>query len=207
MSDKETNLNNLSGNPLSDSDEQIVDSIINELNESDKNSNEPQIPTRDPPSRPSEAPPQGMMPPGAPPQGMMPPGRPPPGMMPPGGPPPGMMPPGMMPPGMMPPGMMPPGMMPPGGSPGGPTGMSKNNTNPVLKNKSTMDVLKYELKDPTIITLISFVMMLPQTNGLFKLLKSKFFVSEDGSLTVQSLLIKALLVGVIYFIIKKFVLK
>lgn len=198
MSDKETNLNNLSGNPLSDSDEQIVDSIINELNESDKNSNEPQMPTRDPPSRPPEAP--GMMPHGAPPPGMMPPGRPPPGMMPPGGPPPGMMPSGMMPPGMMPPGMMPPGMMPP-------TEMSKNNKNPVLKNKSTMDLLKYELKDPTIITLISFVMMLPQTNGLFKLLKSKFFVSEDGSLTVQSLLIKALLVGVIYFIIKKFVLK
>ena len=161
MGDKETILDNLDTD-LSKEEEDIVDSIINELNDEE----------------PQEQPQQ----------------RPPPQQMPPGQMPPGMMPPGQMPPGMMPPGMMPPGMMPPGQMP------SEKTNEP-----SMIDKLKSDLKDPLIVSIISLIFMLPQSNSIITGMNIGFLLSHDGSLNMYGLLIKAIIVGIIYFLVKKYV--
>ena len=94
-----------------------------------------------------------------------------------------------MPPGMMPPGMMPPGMMPP----------KKTN------ESSMIDKLKSDLKDPLIVSIISLIFMLPQSNNIISGLNIGFLLNADSSLNIYGLLIKALIVGIIYFLVKKYV--
>ena len=184
MGDKETVLDNLN-NDLSKEEEDIVDSIISELNDDEPQEQRP--PPRQMP--PQQRPPQHRHPPQQMPPGMMQRQQMPPGMM-----HPGQMPPGQMPPGMMPPGMMPPGMMSPG--------MEK----PDEKSEpSTIDKLKQDLRDPAIVAIISLIFMLPQSNSLITGLNVGFFLNADSSVNMYGLIIKALIVGIIYFFVKKYV--
>ena len=194
MGDKETVLDNLNTD-LSKEEEDIVDSIISELN--DEEPQQRPLPQHRPPPR--QRPPPGQMPPGMIPRQQMPPRMMPPGQMPPGMIPPGQMPPGMMPPGQMPPGMMPPGQMSPGMMP---PGMEK------LDEKfepSTIDKLKRDLREPVIVSIISLIFMLPQSNSLITGLNVGFFLNADRSVNMYGLMIKALIVGIIYFLLKKYV--
>jgi hypothetical protein len=143
--------------------------------------------------------PPNQMPPNQMPPNQMPPSQMPPGMIPPGMMPPGMMPPGMMPPGMMPSGKMPPGMMPPGKMPPGMISPSD------IKNDISMiDKLKKDVKDPIIVAIISLIFMLPQSNNLITGLNINFLINADRSINIYGLIIKALLVGIIYFFMKKY---
>lgn len=181
MGDKETVLDNLNTD-LSKEEEDIVDSIINELNDEEPQEQGPQ---------PNKMPPQHRQPQQMPPNQMPPQHRQQPQQMPPGMMPPNQMPPGMMPPNQMPPGMMPPGMMPPP--------ENKKETSSIL------DKLKMDLRDPLIVAIISLVFMLPQSNNLISGLNIGFFLNADKSINIYGLFIKALLVGIIYFLVKKYV--
>ena len=62
--------------------------------------------------------------------------------------------------------------------------------------------LKNSIKEPILISLLSFIFSMPQINYLFLLTKSNIFINDTGDITIISLLIKALLVGIIYYLIK-----
>ena len=47
--------------------------------------------------------------------------------------------------------------------------------------------------------------MLPQSNGFITGMNIGFLLNADGSLNMYGLLIKALIVGIIYFLVKKYV--
>lgn len=65
---------------------------------------------------------------------------------------------------------------------------------------SVADGIKRESKSIIVIIFLCIVFNLGQIDGLFK--KIGMFVSEDGSLNMQCVFVKALLVGSLYFVIK-----
>jgi len=70
---------------------------------------------------------------------------------------------------------------------------------------SAIEELKNSIKEPIVISLIAFIFSIPQLNNLFLSTKSNIFVNDNtGDITIISLLIKALLVGIIYYFIKKY---
>ena len=198
MSGKQTKLDDLNVE-LSKEEEDIVDSIISELNGDEE---------------PRKQPPQ-QMPPGQMPPGQMPPGQ---GQQ---------MPPGQMPPGQMPPGQMPPGQMPPGQMPPGQPNMMQQQQmmqqqmmqqrmmqqkmmEEQMKKKdskeevSLLDKIKRDVREPSIVLLLTFLMLLPQTNNILTSTKLSLFVNADGSISIYGLLIKAILAGALFFVIKKY---
>ena len=64
--------------------------------------------------------------------------------------------------------------------------------------------LKNSVKEPILISLVAFILSLPQINKLFLLSKTTILITDNGDLTIFSLIIKALLVGIIYFTVKKY---
>jgi len=72
-----------------------------------------------------------------------------------------------------------------------------------IKNNA-IEELKNKIKEPILITLITFLFSLPHVNKLFLLTKTKIFINEDGTITILSVLIKSILIGILYFLIKKY---
>jgi hypothetical protein len=66
--------------------------------------------------------------------------------------------------------------------------------------KAIMDEIKHEAKSIVIIIFLSILMNLDQVNSLFQ--KITLFVSEGGSLNMQCVFTKALLIGSLFFVIK-----
>ena len=66
---------------------------------------------------------------------------------------------------------------------------------------SVADIIKRESKSIMVIIVLSIVFNLGQVNTLFK--KISLFVGQDGVLNLQCVFVKALLIGLIYFFIKK----
>ena len=213
---KETNINDLTTR-LTDEESNIVDSIINDLNKDS-------VPPKNP----------GQMPPGQMPPGQMPPGQMPPGQMPPGQMPPGQMPPGQMPPGQMPPGQNEPHKVNVTPQQKKMLEMMNYEDQQIFLNKirlnqekekveeeeqkkqilseekikeikgNAIEELKNSIKEPVIISSIAFIFSIPQINNLFLSTKSHMLVNDTGDITIVSLLIKALLVGITYYFIKKY---
>lgn len=80
----------------------------------------------------------------------------------------------------------------------------KKQGNMVSTESSSGDILesiKAESKSIILIIFLSIIFNLDQVNDLFKL-QSQFFLNEDGSLNMQTVLIKAILIGGIFFIVK-----
>ena len=69
---------------------------------------------------------------------------------------------------------------------------------------SAIEELKNSIKEPIIISLIAFLFSIPQIDNLFLSTKSNMLVNDTGNITVISLLIKALLVGILYYVVKKY---
>jgi len=228
---KETNINDLTTR-LTDEESNIVDSIINDLNKDSVPPKNPgQMPPGQMP--PGQMPP-GQMPPGQMPPGQMPPGQMPPGQMPPGQMPPGQMPPGQMPPGQMPPGQNEPHKVNVTPQQKKMLEMMNYEDQQIFLNKirlnqekekveeeeqkkqilseekikeikgNAIEELKNSIKEPVIISSIAFIFSIPQINNLFLSTKSHMLVNDTGDITIVSLLIKALLVGITYYFIKKY---
>ena len=70
---------------------------------------------------------------------------------------------------------------------------------------SAIKELQNSIKEPFIISIIAFLFSIPQINNLFLSTKSNIFVNSDtGDITIVSLLVKSLLVGIIYYFVKKY---
>ena len=169
MSGKETKLDDLNVE-LSKEEEDIVDSIINELN-----GDEPEQKTQQRPQQNQQQRPQGMS------QQM-------PQQMPQG------MPPNMMQQQMMQQQMMQQKMM-----------EEQMKEKDKVEEVSTMDKIKKDIREPSIVAFLTLLMLLPQTNGIITSTKLALFMNVDGSINLYGLMIKALLAGILFFIFKKYV--
>ena len=195
---KESEIDNI-GNDLSKSEEEIVDSIISELNNETKTDKKISNPKREViQNKPQGMPPQGMPPQGMPPQRMYPHGMPHHGM-----PHHGMPPQGMPPQGMPPQGMSPQKMNPQINSNEG-SNKDKDIINSDKIEESISDKIKQELKLPLIVVILTFIFILPQSNVIFKLIPSTLLINETGMITTTAIFIKALLVGILYYIAKSY---
>ena len=81
---------------------------------------------------------------------------------------------------------------------GGPAMQPQMSGSPV--SASIMEEIQTEAKSIIVIMTLFILLNLDQVNDLFK--KIALFVSENGSLNMQSVFVKALLLGSLYFVIK-----
>ena len=170
---KESEIDNI-GNDLSKSEEEIVDSIISELNNETKTDKKISNPKREViQNKPQGMPPQGMPPQGMPPQGMP------------------------------PQGMSPQKMNPQINSNEG-SNKDKDIINSDKIEESISDKIKQEFKLPLIVVILTFIFILPQSNVIFKLIPSTLLINETGMITTTAIFIKALLVGILYYIAKSY---
>ena len=195
MSGKETKLDDLNVE-LSKEEEDIVDSIISELNEDEPKGSPPQqkSPQQMPPQQqrpPQQMPPQQMSSQQMPPQQMPPQQMPPQQMqMPPN------MDPNIMQQRMMQQQMMQQQMM---------KRMAEEEKKEEKKEElSFMDKLKIDMKEPATVVFITLLMLLPQTNSLITSTKLSFLLNADGSINLYGLMIKAILAGVLFFLAQKY---
>jgi membrane protein involved in colicin uptake len=68
-----------------------------------------------------------------------------------------------------------------------------------------IDNIKNESKSIILIILLSIILNLEQVDNLFKL-QPGLFICENGSLNIQAIFIKALVIGAIYYVAKLFLL-
>ena len=182
MSGKETKLDDLNVE-LSKEEEDIVDSIINELNGDEPEQKPQQRPQQNQQQRPpQQMPPQQMHPQQMPQQGM------------PQGMPPNMMQQQMMQQQMMQQKMMQQKMM-----------EEQTKEKDKVEEVSSMDKIKKDIREPSIVAFLTLLMLLPQTNGIITSTKLALFMNVDGSINLYGLMIKALLAGILFFIFKKYV--
>ena len=186
MSGKETKLDDLNVE-LSKEEEDIVDSIISELNGDEEPSKQPpQQQQRPPQQRPPQ---QQQMPQG--PQGQQ--GQPMPQQM------PQQMPPNMMQQQQMQQQQMMQQRM-----------MQQKMMEEQMKEKekveelSMTDKIKRDIREPGIVMFLTLMMLLPQTNGILTSTKLSLFLNADGSISIYGLMIKALLAGIFFFLFKKY---
>tara|TARA_Y100001958_G_C21198053_1_gene525104 strand:+ start:569 stop:1078 length:510 start_codon:yes stop_codon:yes gene_type:complete len=68
---------------------------------------------------------------------------------------------------------------------------------------SLIDNIKRESKSIVLVIVLSFIMSIDKVNSVFKMAPS-VFISEDGSINLQAALIKSLILGVAYYLIKTY---
>ena len=74
----------------------------------------------------------------------------------------------------------------------------------LVNTNDMMDNIKREAKNITVVVFLCILFNIDQVNSLFKM--QSFFVSESGELNIQSVLLKSLLIGVIYYLVKTYLL-
>ena len=189
MSGKETKLDDLNVE-LSKEEEDIVDSIISELNGDEE-------PSKPPPQQ-QQRPPQSQQQPQRPPQ-----------QGPQGQPMPQQMPPNMMQQQqmqqqqmqqqqmqqqqMMQQRMMQQKMM-----------EEQMKEKEKVEELSMTDKIKRDIREPGIVMFLTLMMLLPQTNSILTSTKLSLFLNADGSISIYGLMIKALLAGIFFFLVKKY---
>ena len=186
MSGKETKLDDLNVE-LSKEEEDIVDSIISELNGDEEPSKQPpQQQQRPPQQHQQQKPPQQQMPQQMPQQMQQ------------------QMPPNMMPPNMMQQQQMQQQQMMQQRM------MQQKMMEEQMKEKekveelSMTDKIKRDIREPGIVMFLTLMMLLPQTNGILTSTKLSLFLNADGSISIYGLMIKALLAGIFFFLVKKY---
>ena len=68
-----------------------------------------------------------------------------------------------------------------------------------------LENIKTESKSILVIIVLAVLFNLDQVDNLFKA-QTNLFVSENGSLNMQAILVKALLIGILYYVVKTQVL-
>ena len=67
------------------------------------------------------------------------------------------------------------------------------------KNLSIIDKLQEQWKGILLVVMLSVLMNMGFVDGLFKMNENTYFIQENGSLNIQAILIKAVVIGAIYF--------
>jgi hypothetical protein len=75
----------------------------------------------------------------------------------------------------------------------------------VQKNDSIIDQIKNESKSVILVIFLSIILNLEQVDGLFKTQPS-IFTTESGSLNMQAIFVKALIIGAIFYAVKTYLL-
>ena len=68
---------------------------------------------------------------------------------------------------------------------------------------SLIDNIKKESKSIILVVILSFLMSIDKVNDIFRMAPT-VFISEDGSINLQAALIKSLVLGVAYYLIKTY---
>ncbi len=68
---------------------------------------------------------------------------------------------------------------------------------------SLIDNIKKESKSIILVIILSFLMSIDKVNSIFKMAPS-LFIAEDGSINLQAALVKSLILGVAYYLIKTY---
>lgn len=74
-----------------------------------------------------------------------------------------------------------------------------------MESEGIIEDIKRESKSIILVILLSVFLNIEQVDNIFKMQPS-LFVSESGSINIQAVLIKALIIGVLFYLIKSHVL-
>jgi hypothetical protein len=74
-----------------------------------------------------------------------------------------------------------------------------NNTDDIIEN------IKKESKSIILVILLSVVLNLEQVDNLFKM-QPTLFLTETGCINVQGVLIKGIVIGILYYVVKSYIL-
>ena len=74
-----------------------------------------------------------------------------------------------------------------------------------VDSDSIVDQIKYESTSIILIIFLSIILNLEQVDNLFKS-QASFFTTESGSLNMQAIFIKALIIGFIFYTVKTYLL-
>jgi len=79
-------------------------------------------------------------------------------------------------------------------------------TNMIVNDKSNdiLENIKFEAKNVMVVIFLSVLMNIEQVDNLFK--NVTMFLSEDGSLNIQAVFVKAVLIGTIFYVVKTYLL-
>ena len=69
---------------------------------------------------------------------------------------------------------------------------------------SGFDKLKLEIKEPTIVAIMTLILLLPQSNSLITVTNISMLLNVDGSINLYGLIIKALIAGILFYAVKKY---
>jgi len=72
------------------------------------------------------------------------------------------------------------------------------------ENDSIIDKLKVDLKDPAIVSIIAFVLLMPQSDSIITMTKLEFLLNVDGTVGTYGYFIKALIVGLLFYLYSKY---
>lgn len=75
----------------------------------------------------------------------------------------------------------------------------------IQKSESIVDQIKNESKSVILVIFLSIILNLEQVDGLFKTQPS-IFTTESGSLNMQAIFVKALIIGAIFYAVKTYLL-
>ena len=77
----------------------------------------------------------------------------------------------------------------------------------MIENDKSNDILeniKFEAKNVMVIIFLSILFNVDQVDNIFK--NVTMFLSEDGSLNMQAVFVKSVLIGTIFYIVKTYLL-
>ena len=79
-------------------------------------------------------------------------------------------------------------------------------TNMIVNDKSNdiLENIKFEAKNVMVVIFLCILMNVEQVDNLFK--NVAMFLSEDGSLNIQAVFVKAVLIGTIFYVVKTYLL-
>ena len=72
------------------------------------------------------------------------------------------------------------------------------------KSEDVLENIKYEAKNVMVVVFLSILFNVEQVDNLFK--NIAMFLSEDGSLNMQAVFVKAVLIGTIFYLVKTYLL-
>ena len=72
------------------------------------------------------------------------------------------------------------------------------------KEESIIDKLKVDLKEPAIVSVIAFILLMPQSDSIVTMTKLEFLLNADGSISIYGYFIKALVAGLLFYLFTKY---
>tara|TARA_B100001093_G_scaffold519756_1_gene610290 strand:- start:5040 stop:5573 length:534 start_codon:yes stop_codon:yes gene_type:complete len=75
----------------------------------------------------------------------------------------------------------------------------------MIQSESIIDNIRLESKNIILVMFLFIIFNLDQVNGMFKVQPS-LFLKEDGGINLQAVFVKSMIVGVIYYCVKKYLL-